>query len=103
MELIDPTLSQCCQNTEVMKYIHIGILCIQEDAADRPSMASVVLMLSGDPSTLPMPRLLPPSVPHRAEPQRTAGELEPSARELGEYNAEIISIDEVTFSELSPR
>lgn len=103
MELIDPTLSQCCQNTEVMKYIHIGILCIQEDAADRPSMASVVLMLSSDPSTLLMPRSLPPSVPHRAEPQRTAGELEPSARELGEYNAEIISIDEVTFSELSPR
>ncbi|KAL6330430.1 hypothetical protein AAG906_040360 [Vitis piasezkii] len=81
-----------------------GVLLLEiEDAADRPSMASVVLMLSSDPSTLPMPRSLPPSVPHRAEPQRTAGELEPSARELGECNAEIISIDEVTFSELSPR
>ena len=94
MELIDPTLSQCCQNSEVMKYFHIGVLCVQEDAADRPSMASVLLMLSSDPSTLPMPRSLPSSVPHRAEPRRTDCELEPSA---------IVSINEITFSELSPR
>lgn len=93
MKLIDPTLIQCCQNTEVMKCIHIGVLCVQEDAADRPSMASVLLMLSSDPSTLPMPRPRPSPVPQRAEP----------VRGLGESNAEVVSINEITFSELSPR
>lgn len=93
MKLIDPTLTQCCQNTEVMKYIHIGVLRIQEDAADRPSMASVLLMLSSDPCTLPMPWPRPSPVPQIAE----------AVRGLGESNAEVVSINEITFSELSPR
>ncbi|GMP70963.1 hypothetical protein CsSME_00032441 [Camellia sinensis var. sinensis] len=36
-ELMDPILVQSCVVSEVLKCIHIGLLCIQEDAADRPT------------------------------------------------------------------
>ena len=41
--------------TEIIRYIHIGLLCVQENVADRPTMASVVLMLSSYSITLPTP------------------------------------------------
>ena len=39
----------------IMKYIHIGLLCVQENEVDRPTMASVVLMLNGQSLNLPIP------------------------------------------------
>ncbi|KAL9384086.1 hypothetical protein Peur_024409 [Populus x canadensis] len=44
-ELIDPRLSDSCNADEFSRYMHIGLLCVQEDASDRPTMSSVVLML----------------------------------------------------------
>ncbi|KAK2992512.1 hypothetical protein RJ640_005659 [Escallonia rubra] len=40
---------------DVVRCIHIGLLCVQEFAADRPSMATVVAMLSTPPLTPPVP------------------------------------------------
>ncbi|KAK3431771.1 hypothetical protein EUGRSUZ_E03633 [Eucalyptus grandis] len=40
---------------EVIRCIHIGLLCVQDHAMDRPNMTNVVLMLSGE-SDLPRPR-----------------------------------------------
>ncbi|XP_050212586.1 cysteine-rich receptor-like protein kinase 29 isoform X2 [Mercurialis annua] len=40
---------------EIMKCIHIGLLCVQENIGERPTMASVVLMLSSHSHTLPVP------------------------------------------------
>ncbi|GJY33119.1 cysteine-rich receptor-like protein kinase 15 [Tanacetum coccineum] len=52
--LIDPTL--CATSIrDMMRCIHIGLLCVQEDLNDRPTMASVVLMLSSFSLTLPLP------------------------------------------------
>lgn len=39
----------------MMRCIHIGLLCVQENVADRPTMASVVLMLNSYSLTLPVP------------------------------------------------
>ncbi|XVF31200.1 hypothetical protein REPUB_Repub16aG0125000 [Reevesia pubescens] len=44
LELMDPVLVQSCDQVEVLKYIHIGLLCVQEDPADRPIMSSSVLI-----------------------------------------------------------
>lgn len=35
--------------------MHLGLLCIQEDAAKRPRMTSVVAALNGESVTLPSP------------------------------------------------
>ncbi|CAL8164020.1 unnamed protein product [Prunus armeniaca] len=50
--LIDPTL-KTGSRTEIMRCIHIGLLCVQENVADRPTMASVILMLNSYSLTLP--------------------------------------------------
>uniref|UniRef100_A0A2N9GGI6 Uncharacterized protein n=1 Tax=Fagus sylvatica TaxID=28930 RepID=A0A2N9GGI6_FAGSY len=52
--LVDPTLKDV-STTEIMRCIHIGLLCVQENVADRPTMASIVLMLSSYSMTLPIP------------------------------------------------
>nr|XP_018633388.1 putative receptor-like protein kinase At4g00960 isoform X4 [Nicotiana tomentosiformis] len=40
---------------DIMRYIHIALLCVQENVADRPTMAAVVLMLSSLSLSLPVP------------------------------------------------
>ncbi|XP_030938601.1 putative receptor-like protein kinase At4g00960 isoform X2 [Quercus lobata] len=52
--LVDPTL-KAGLTTEIMRCIHIGLLCVQENVVDRPTMASVVLMLNSYSITLPIP------------------------------------------------
>ncbi|KAH7834481.1 hypothetical protein Vadar_016495 [Vaccinium darrowii] len=54
--LIDPTLRANSSSTgEIMRYIHIGLLCVQENVAERPTMGSVVVMLSSSSLTLSVP------------------------------------------------
>ncbi|RZB89080.1 Cysteine-rich receptor-like protein kinase 26 isoform B [Glycine soja] len=52
--LIDPTLNTGSRN-EMMRCIHIGLLCVQGNLADRPTMASVALMLNSYSHTMPVP------------------------------------------------
>ncbi|KAK4385260.1 Cysteine-rich receptor-like protein kinase [Sesamum angolense] len=54
--VVDPFLrSGSGSMTETLRCIHIGLLCVQENASDRPTMASVVLMLSSFSLTLGVP------------------------------------------------
>eukprot|EP00256_Glycine_max_P068741 XP_025983336.1 putative receptor-like protein kinase At4g00960 [Glycine max] len=53
-DIIDPTLNDGSRN-EIMRCIHIGLLCAQENVTARPTMASVVLMLNSYSLTLPLP------------------------------------------------
>ena len=59
MEIIDSSISEHCSRSEVrsevVRCIHIGLLCVQEDATSRPSMFSVVMMLTGFSLTMPAP------------------------------------------------
>ncbi|CAA7020844.1 unnamed protein product [Microthlaspi erraticum] len=42
--------------SQVMKCVHIGLLCVQESASDRPDMSSVVFMLRHNAVDLPSPK-----------------------------------------------
>uniref|UniRef100_A0A7N1A7D1 Protein kinase domain-containing protein n=1 Tax=Kalanchoe fedtschenkoi TaxID=63787 RepID=A0A7N1A7D1_KALFE len=53
-DMIDPAIINGPRN-EIMRCIHIGLLCVQESVAARPTMASVVLMLSSFSLSLPLP------------------------------------------------
>ncbi|KAK7280225.1 hypothetical protein RJT34_25287 [Clitoria ternatea] len=52
--VIDTILNKGSQS-EIMRCIHIGLLCVQENVAGRPTMASVVLALNSHSLTLPVP------------------------------------------------
>lgn len=62
MELIDPLLCDSCPGGEFLRYMHIALLCVQEDAYDRPTMSWVVLMLKNESATLDQPKQPPFSI-----------------------------------------
>ncbi|XP_039168345.1 putative cysteine-rich receptor-like protein kinase 35 [Eucalyptus grandis] len=58
-EILDPVLGESYSRSQVLRCIHIGFLCVQEDPANRPTMASIVLALSSQTLSLAVPRNLP--------------------------------------------
>jgi hypothetical protein len=42
--------------TEILKCMHIGLLCVQEDPEDRPTISSVLLLLGNELISLPYPK-----------------------------------------------
>ncbi|TVU02157.1 hypothetical protein EJB05_52382, partial [Eragrostis curvula] len=54
-ELLDGCPAGGRQPQEVLRCIHVGLLCVQEDPLLRPGMAAVVIMLNSRSITLPAP------------------------------------------------
>ncbi|XP_031390396.1 cysteine-rich receptor-like protein kinase 10 [Punica granatum] len=55
-ELVDPLIKDSWWFPEEFnRYMHVGLLCVQEDAYDRPSMSSVVVMLKSESTALRNP------------------------------------------------
>ncbi|GJX55455.1 G-type lectin S-receptor-like serine/threonine-protein kinase B120 [Tanacetum coccineum] len=53
-ELIDPSILESCNQKEALQCIHVGMLCVQFSAANRPTMSSVVYMLESESTSLPV-------------------------------------------------
>ncbi|KAL5726388.1 hypothetical protein ACHQM5_009434 [Ranunculus cassubicifolius] len=54
-DLLQPSLREDYSASEVMRCVHMGLLCVQEDVTKRPTMANIVLMLNSYSVTLPLP------------------------------------------------
>eukprot|EP00261_Vitis_vinifera_P017788 XP_010647595.2 PREDICTED: G-type lectin S-receptor-like serine/threonine-protein kinase At1g11330 [Vitis vinifera] len=57
--LIDGSISEACFQEEILRCIHVGLLCVQELqelAKDRPSISTVVPMLCSEIAHLPPPK-----------------------------------------------
>jgi hypothetical protein len=52
---VDASLDAGCSTSRIMRCINIALLCVQENAADRPTMSDVVAMLSSESMPLPEP------------------------------------------------
>lgn len=48
MDLVDMHLIETINYSELLRYMHVGLLCVQEKPGDRPDMSSVILMLNGE-------------------------------------------------------
>ncbi|CAN6690019.1 unnamed protein product [Malus baccata var. baccata] len=85
--IIDPVLATGL-GTEIMRCIHIGLLCVQENVASRPTMASIVSMLNSHSVTLSLP-LKPAYYLHNSENDTTEG-----TKSYGSKNSADMSINE---------
>jgi hypothetical protein len=47
-ELVDPVLRESCSKDQVLRCIHVGLLCVEDNAVDRPIMSDVILMLTSE-------------------------------------------------------
>ncbi|KAJ3705173.1 hypothetical protein LUZ61_008878 [Rhynchospora tenuis] len=57
LELLDSSISSNSNsNLQIMRCIHVGLLCVQERQEDRPHMSEVVLMLNSLNTSLPEPK-----------------------------------------------
>ena len=56
LELVDPTLEGSCPCIEVLRCIQIALLCVQDEARDRPTMMEVLSFLSNKTVQLPPPK-----------------------------------------------
>ncbi|CAN6545547.1 unnamed protein product [Malus baccata var. baccata] len=90
LELLDTSVKDSITLLEVVRTIHVGLLCVQRNPEDRPSMSAAVLMLSGE-GALPQP--LKPGF----YSERDLTELEAS------HSSKACSANEVTISVLEAR
>ncbi|XP_073150798.1 cysteine-rich receptor-like protein kinase 15 [Henckelia pumila] len=55
-DIIDPALMANLESLrDMLRLIHIGLLCVQDNPTDRPTMASIILMLSSSTISLSVP------------------------------------------------
>ncbi|XP_013737657.1 cysteine-rich receptor-like protein kinase 17 isoform X1 [Brassica napus] len=99
-DLIDPGIKEDCNIDEVVRYIHIGLLCVQENPADRPTMSTIHQMLTTSSITLPVP--LPPGFffGNRSGTTSSSQGLEPNQSSSKSFTC---SVDEATITEVNPR
>nr|XP_023926113.1 G-type lectin S-receptor-like serine/threonine-protein kinase At1g11330 [Quercus suber] len=56
MAFADPTIWDPCFQMEMLRCIHVGLLCVQELARDRPTVSTIISMLNSEILDLPTPK-----------------------------------------------
>ncbi|XP_011004253.1 PREDICTED: cysteine-rich receptor-like protein kinase 29 isoform X2 [Populus euphratica] len=106
LNVIDPALSTG-PRTEMMRCIQIGLLCVQENIADRPTMASIVLMLSSYSLTLPVPSQPAFSMNSSTYQSDISSSMDSNSRVTNSSEAKTealpLSANEASITELYPR
>ncbi|XP_061978504.1 cysteine-rich receptor-like protein kinase 10 isoform X1 [Populus nigra] len=102
LEVLDPTLTDTYSRNEVIRCLHIGLLCVQEDPAIRPAMATIVLTLNSYSVTLPSPQ-----EPAFFFHSTITDELNSSSKEFlfehSKSKSVAYSVDEASITEVYPR
>ncbi|MED6185922.1 hypothetical protein PIB30_061807 [Stylosanthes scabra] len=96
MEFADPILDDAGSPCKVLRFMNIALLCVQEDANNRPSMLEISSMLRNE-DTL--------SVPHKPAFSTGREVIEPEAEpnEFIRRQEREFSLNEVTISEVVAR
>ncbi|XP_075643381.1 G-type lectin S-receptor-like serine/threonine-protein kinase At1g67520 isoform X1 [Castanea sativa] len=56
LELVDLTIRDSCVECQVLRCIHVSLLCVEDDAVDRPAMSDMLSMLTNESAQLPLPK-----------------------------------------------
>ncbi|KAK3431979.1 hypothetical protein EUGRSUZ_E04131, partial [Eucalyptus grandis] len=90
MELMDPLLHNDYCPGEFLKCVQVGLLCVQEDAFDRPTMSAVNVMLKRDAVILRQP----------FKPAFSVGRF--THHSNGHFEDDNISVNSLTVSAVAP-
>ncbi|XP_030443307.2 cysteine-rich receptor-like protein kinase 29 [Syzygium oleosum] len=99
--LNDPNLADGSR-TEMLRCIHVGLLCVQEIEAERPTMGAVVLMLNSYSTTMPLPSR-PAFIMHSIPKSDTASRVTATHSSQSENGQIQESVNEASITELYPR
>ncbi|KAF8047287.1 hypothetical protein N665_3116s0006 [Sinapis alba] len=95
LELVDPSFQDNYQNNEITRCIHIALLCVQEEAEDRPTMSAIVQMLTTSSVALAVPR--PPGFFFKSRHEEV-GRAGPSM-----HMSALCSVDDASITSVAPR
>ncbi|XP_030474128.1 cysteine-rich receptor-like protein kinase 10 isoform X2 [Syzygium oleosum] len=98
LEVLDTAVGDSYSKNEVLRCLHIGLLCVQEDPRDRPTMANIVLMLNSYSVTLALPQQ--PAFFLRSRTERRMKELE---SDQSTSRSIPLSNNEMSVTEIYPR
>ncbi|CAI9279811.1 unnamed protein product [Lactuca saligna] len=109
--IIDPTLMTGSALRDISRSIHIGLLCVQETAYDRPTMGAVVLMLNGFSLTLPVPSkpaffmrsTIDPQFPLLQKYSASTASNSLEKIKISKSRSPQISVNDISLSEIVPR
>ncbi|KAM0828477.1 hypothetical protein ACQ4PT_067519 [Festuca glaucescens] len=100
IELIDPSLGSHPPVDQILKCIHVGLLCVQRKPASRPAMSSVNIMFSSH--TVRLPSLSRPAFCIQEVSVNESSTAYSETYPLTEKST-VMSSNEVSITELSPR
>ncbi|WZZ46855.1 hypothetical protein YC2023_043114 [Brassica napus] len=100
LELLDPAIRRNNQSNEVTRCIHIALLCVQDNPEDRPMLSTIILMLTSNTITLPVPNLPSFFPPNRLELENVSEGFE-SSRSTGKSVG--YSVSDSSITDLEPR
>lgn len=92
VHLADARISDPCFQAEIFRYIHVGLLCVQEFAKDRPIVSIVLSMLSSEITDLPNPK----------QPAFTERQTSPQ-KEFPQLSQQIFSVNDITVTNVEGR
>ena len=101
MEIMDSSLSSLAPRDQMLKCIHIGLLCVQDDPGDRPMMSTVNVMLSSSTVTLQAPSRPAFCIPKSGFNSEMNSEVYPGASQSASRSP--MSLNDVSITELEPR
>ncbi|CAL5083312.1 unnamed protein product [Urochloa decumbens] len=103
VEIMDPSLRGKAPAELMLKCVHIGLLCVQDNPVDRPMMSTVNVMLSSGTVSLQAP-LKPVFFIPKSGYYSTISESYPTASQsTGNGKSGAMSPNEVSITELEPR
>uniref|UniRef100_A0A1J3K3D8 Cysteine-rich receptor-like protein kinase 8 n=1 Tax=Noccaea caerulescens TaxID=107243 RepID=A0A1J3K3D8_NOCCA len=97
LDLVDPVIVENCQKSEVVRCIHIGLLCVQENPVERPTMRTIFMMLTSDTVTLPVAR--EPGFFLQSSPEKDPLDTDQSTT----TKSVATSVDDSSITDLYPR
>ncbi|KAM6585134.1 hypothetical protein CsatB_012136 [Cannabis sativa] len=98
LKLLDPSLEHTYSDNEVVRCINIGLLCVQEDPEERPTLKTIVLMFNSCSITLAAPN-------RPAFYNRTDADMPSMGIKLDDSRSDDFpqSINEASITDLYPR
>jgi hypothetical protein len=89
--LTDSIIREPCFKIEILRCIHVGLLCVQDFANDRPTVSMVISMLKSEIIDLPLPK------------QPTFTERQTAPNSSSSHNPSKSSINNVTVTMVQGR
>nr|XP_025669972.1 G-type lectin S-receptor-like serine/threonine-protein kinase At4g27290 [Arachis hypogaea] len=93
LDIVDASIRDSINLPEVMRSIHVGLLCVQQSLEDRPNMSYVLKVLSSE-WELPQPKKLG---------FFTQRDLVGGSSSSSSSNNKVLSINKLSVSEVDPR